>query len=140
MEKEIYPEIPNIHIQSVHYTPAEGIVELTIFFTDGDGDIGLKDSETLPPYDYNLFIRLFEKNNGTYEAFQFPDSNLTFNARIPILDTKGSNKTLKGNIHYQMQFFNPKYPEPDTFKMEIHLRDRALHDSNTDRSPEFIVY
>ena len=44
--------------------------KLTITFQDGDGDVGLNDADTLPPYDassiyhFNLFAQYWEKDDA----------------------------------------------------------------------------
>ena len=35
------------------------LCELHLFFTDGDGDIGLFEEDTIAPFDYNLFVDTF---------------------------------------------------------------------------------
>ena len=101
LKKEEYPIEPIISFKEMkinpHVNSIGGTVYLTISFTDGDGDIGLEVSDSIPPYDYNLFVKLFGKKNGIYEEIIFPDSTLNFNARIPVLNANGSNKTLKGD-------------------------------------------
>ncbi len=58
---------------------------LKFSFTDGDGDIGLAQGDTIPPHDYNLYIDYFEKQNGEYVKIEFVD--FSFNARIPNINT-----------------------------------------------------
>ena len=48
-KKETYPIEPIISYDS--FSVSEGKANLTFNFTDGDGDIGLADSDTISPFD-----------------------------------------------------------------------------------------
>ncbi|MEI7595616.1 MAG: hypothetical protein WCK02_07710 [Bacteroidota bacterium] len=138
LKKEEYPVIPAISFKDLKYNhfvnSIGGTVYLTISFTDGDGNIGLTAADTVAPYDYNLFVKLFGKKNGVFEEIIFPDTTLNFNARIPILNANGSNKTLKGDIEYKMDFLTK-----DTLQLEVFIKDRELNESNTITTPEFVI-
>src|ERR1700740_3366183 len=70
---ESYPVVPKLEYKSfVAYNKYEA--QLVIKFTDGDGDIGLKTSDTTGVYDksgpyyYNLYIKTFYKgSNGVFK-------------------------------------------------------------------------
>lgn len=121
-----------------------GILE--IYYQDGDGDIGLTQNDTLPPYDYNLFIRYFEKKNGQFEEVFLTFFNketqtvdtINMNARIPMLTPSGKNKAIKGII--QDTLFINNYSSPyDTILFEVYIIDRALHESNRVTTPEIWI-
>ncbi|MEZ5197075.1 MAG: hypothetical protein R2764_11900 [Bacteroidales bacterium] len=93
--EDVYPEIPEIEYAGFVklYNPSNGLYDrgvLKINFTDGNGDIGLMQDETEPPFDYNLFINYYELQFGdTVKVFitQYNDSTLqydtlNFNARV----------------------------------------------------------
>jgi hypothetical protein len=67
---EDFPDVPEIKYESfIKLRNSQGIDEkgiLEFSFTDGDGDIGLYSWDTMPPYEYNLFITYFEKQNGEF--------------------------------------------------------------------------
>lgn len=114
---------------------------LILSFTDGDGDIGLKQSDTFPPYHpgsqyyYNFFITYYEKQHGEYEEVILPISN---NARIPILSSTMSGKALKGEI--EMELYINNYTSPfDTIRFRAYITDRALHHSDTITTPDIII-
>ncbi len=77
---------------------------LTITFKDGDGDIGLRQNEIDPPYDYNFFISLYEIKDGdsveyipvVYNPSTQTFDTLTFNQRIPMLTPAGPDKSISG--------------------------------------------
>ena len=117
---------------------------LVISFTDGDGDIGLGQGDTFPPFDempyiFNLFVEYEELQNGEwvrFEGFQFP----YLHQRVPVLTPTGQNKTLEGDIMYRFTDW-PTIPNTpwDTVRYSIKLMDRALHESTTERTDEIIL-
>lgn len=155
-EKVKYPIIP--HIDFVSFTKIQqpsGIDNtgtLKISFTDGDGDIGLNESDTVYPYNpenkfyYNFFIDYFEKQNGAWikvplvyynhETFQY--DTITFNSRIPVITPAGDNKSIKGDIEINL-FFNNPLSDFDTIRFEASIADRALNVSNVITTPDIIV-
>ncbi|PLX10916.1 MAG: hypothetical protein C0594_04235 [Marinilabiliales bacterium] len=140
-----YPINPQIEYEAVYLIDTTdplgntGSAPLLVFsFVDGDGDIGLKQSDTSGVYSTdstfhnNLFFTLYEKVNG---EFQEADSLLFgFNYRIPFVGWEESNRALKGQIYVQ---FVPLYF--DTIKFEFYMVDRALHKSNVETSPEIAL-
>ena len=99
-----YPIEPHIKFVSFTKIPTTSGVDdkgtLLFSFTDGDGDLGLDDTQTDPPYDtasiyyYNIFIRYYEKQNGEYNEVVLTPSN---NGRYPNLTPDGSKKGIQGN-------------------------------------------
>ena len=101
------------------------LCELHIFFTDGDGDIGLFEEDTIAPFDYNLFINYFEMKNNSLQ--QIIDTlNPPYHIRIPNLTPTGQNKSLKVDLKYDVDI---TYRNSDTIKFELKLFDRALNES-----------
>ncbi|MES2836294.1 MAG: hypothetical protein V4667_02130 [Bacteroidota bacterium] len=111
--------------------------KLIIKFTDGDGDLGLSDSDTEPPYDFNTFITYYEKQNGTFVARDLP---FPFNYRIPVLNNSGRKKELNGELQITIA---PTYYDPfssyDTIKYSIYIQDKALNKSNVIETNEIVV-
>ncbi|MEI6124448.1 MAG: hypothetical protein WCQ95_12560 [Bacteroidota bacterium] len=144
-KEESFPPEPYIEylsfakIQNSSAIDNKGI--LKIYFTDGDGDIGLSKKDTIAPFDksstfyYNFFITYFEKQHGQFIKV-IP--SVTFNSRIPVLTPTGNNKSLKGEIEIEVYFNNP-FSLYDTIKFEANIADRALHISNTIITPEIVV-
>ncbi|MBN2173590.1 MAG: hypothetical protein JW731_05640 [Bacteroidales bacterium] len=142
-KKEDFPVEPEIKFENFIklYNPVSGLYErgvLTISFTDGDGDIGLRSSDSLPPYDYNFYIKYFELQNGDTVEVHIIDpvslDTLTFNQRIPMLTPDGSDKSIKGEIEDTLFIYN--YSSTfDTIMFELYIVDRALHQSNTVQTP-----
>lgn len=121
-----------------------GIIE--IYYQDGDGDIGLTEKDSLPPFDYNFFIRYFEKINGQFQEVFITYYNneteeydtINMNARIPMLTPISKNKAIKGIIQDTLYINNYTSPN-DTIRFEVYIRDRALHESNRVTTPEIWI-
>ena len=54
---------------------------------------------------------------------------VTFNARFKRLRDSEEPKAISGTMEYKLTVQNPFSPQ-DTVKFEIHILDRALHESN----------
>lgn len=146
-KEETYPIIPEIKFEDflLHYNSGINAYDmgvLTITFKDGDGDIGLEQHELVAPYDYNLFISLYEIIDGdsaeyipvVYNPSTQTFDTLTFNQRIPILTPTGADKSISGTIEDTLYIYSPDYPL-DTVFFKVSIRDRALHESNTVYTP-----
>jgi len=153
-KKVEYPIEPKIAYEGFTYLmnpdstfSGEGVVSFS--YTDGDGDLGLDDSDTLPPfgfhdsYYYNLVVDYLKLENGIFVKTPLlsphvptnPADTLvlfdtvTFNARFKRLRDTEDPKAISGSMDYKMTVQNPFSPD-DTIKFEIHILDRALHESN----------
>lgn len=99
LKTEVFPKEPHIAFKS--YTQSPDSSELTISFTDGDGDIGLDQGDTLAPYNpgstwyHNFFVDYYKKENGAWVLQQF---TLPLYYRIPVITPTGQNKALQGDI------------------------------------------
>ena len=119
----------------------EGIISFS--YTDGDGDLGLDDSDTLPPFGfndthyYNMVVDYLKCVNGEFVKTPLLSWNVqtqsydtvTFNARFKRLRDSEEPKAISGTMDYKLMVQNPFSPD-DTVKFEIHILDRALHKSN----------
>ena len=144
-----YPIEPKIAYEGFTYLiyedstfSGEGIVSFS--YTDGDGDLGLDDSDTLPPFGfhdahyYNLEIDYMKCVNGEFVKMPLLSWNpqtqsydtVTFNARFRRLRDSENPKAISGRMEYKLTVQNPLSPD-DTIKFEIRILDRALHESNT---------
>ncbi len=112
------------------------VVDLTMYFTDGDGDIGregMSSSDTcqLSNYDrflerYDLFIYYYEKVNGQYREIPPIDSCFPFHNILPDLMPEGQNKTLEGDITTPFDYANfPANRNADSIRFELMLIDRS---------------
>jgi hypothetical protein len=140
--KEEYPVVPEIQFVSfVINQNAKGIDSigvLTISFTDGDGDIGLTQSDTTTDF----FINFLKKQNGILkQAYNDQNLPINFNSRIPDVTPEGKNKNIKGEISIDMDLFSyiHNLTKADTIAFQIYIKDRALNKSNVIITPETII-
>jgi hypothetical protein len=119
-------------------------------FTDPDGDIGLKNSDTTgsfaygSPY-YNDFHMRFQFKNyqGNFIDSVWVDPTLN-NAvdsglivyRIPYVDNKSKDKSLTGEVIIKLAGFRPASDKRD-FRYNFYIYDRAHHKSNVVTTPAF---
>lgn len=144
-KQQIYPDEPSIEFKSMEKIPNETGVDMeaffTISFTDGDGDIGLKEEDTLAPYNqgseyyYNFYIFYLEKQNGEFVEVQTPTD---FHSRIPYVEPDLAQRGIRGEIEIRL-FINNMASQYDTIKFRSYIYDRALNKSNIIESPEIIV-
>ena len=137
LKPEKFPPEPEIGYKS--FVILSDSAKLTVTFQDGDGDIGLNDSDTNAPYDtssiyhYNLFAQYWEKDDvlGWVQGTVLGDP-IEFRYRTPIITPTGQNKALKGEIEMTLEplYYNITSSQSDTIKYKIMLVDRALNESN----------
>ena len=149
-----YPVEPQIAYSGFTYLfnadstfSGEGIVSFS--YTDGDGDLGLDDGDTLYPFGFNdphyfnMAVDYLKAENGVFVKTPLlsphvptgPADTLvlfdtvTFNARFHRLRDNDEPKAISGVMEYKLTVQNPFSPN-DTVKFEIRILDRALHESN----------
>jgi hypothetical protein len=141
----VYPVEPSIEFKSItkvqNNTGIDDKGILKFSFVDGDGDIGLSDYDSEPPYDtgsiyyYNCFITYYEKQHGEYVAVTLPMTN---NYRIPLTPPATKGLPLQGDVDVEL-FINNYWSTYDTIRYDIYIVDRALHVSNTITTPDIII-
>jgi hypothetical protein len=134
-----FPIEPVIAFKSLEkFSDASGIdtaLILTITFTDGDGDIGLKPEEVSPPYNpgseyyYNLYATYFiRQSNGQFVPLPVSAVN---GYRIPYIENTSSNKAISGDIIIDLEILGLNLIAPEgVFRFEVYIYDRALNKSN----------
>ena len=143
-----YPIEPKIAYEGFTYLfnpdstfSGEGIISFS--YTDGDGDLGLDDADTLSPFGfhdahyYNMMIDYLKCVNGEFVKTPLLSWNaqtqsydtVTLNARFKRLRDSEEPKAISGTMDYKLLVQNPFSPN-DTIKFEIRILDRALHESN----------
>jgi hypothetical protein len=140
LKTEEFPKEPHLSFKS--YDGSVSPARLTVSFTDGDGDVGLDQGDTLAPFNpgspwyYNFFVDYYKLQNGTWVQQQF---TLPLYYRIPVITPTGQNKALEGDIAVDIaQQVLPQVPG-DTVRFGVHIADRALHESNTVFSDAIVV-
>jgi len=145
-KKENYPIEPIIEYDTFRFDGDSA--KISFNFTDGDGDLGLADSDTLPPFNpnsdyyYNLLITYYEKDDvlGWGVGKNLTGDDIIFTNRMKPIATKGKTKGLKGKFEINLgkTYYNPLSTNSDTIKYSIILIDRALHTSNSVESEVII--
>jgi hypothetical protein len=140
-----FPKEPEITFKElVKNANAQGLDEsadLTISFVDGDGDIGLAESDTMPPYNpesiyyYDFYISFFIKHNGNFEEYPLA---IPASQRIPYINHEGKDRSLSGDIVMHLDFLGFPFNN-DTLRFDAYIYDRALHKSNTISTSEIIL-
>ncbi len=117
----------------------DSLIEIIINYEDGDGNIGLSETDTAPPFNYggmfyhNLPIKYMVKNNGVFEEVKNPDNQELYgnqHERIPHLTAENASKAISGTIKVTLTT-NPFDIYPDEVQFEIKLIDRELNISNS---------
>jgi hypothetical protein len=135
---------PKIELESViqhkDILGKDSVIQLNINYSDADGDIGLSDSDTFPPFNFssefyhNLPIKFLVKDSsGDFNELINPSTNEFYgnqHERIPNLTPPGKYKSISGVLSVNLAS-NPLLTEPQSVKLEISLMDRALNMSNT---------
>jgi hypothetical protein len=137
LKTETFPDEPIIQFKSFTIKNANE-ARLVFTFTDGDGDVGLDQQDTIPPFDpesefyHNLKMRLKGRVNGVWT-----DADWMLNYRVPYIKPTGQNTTQKGEMEVVISdFYRPDF-QADTLRWEFFLIDRSLNISNTERTSVF---
>jgi hypothetical protein len=106
--------------------------DLLFSFADGDANFG---AITGSRDTVNLVLEPYKKVNHEY----FPVSVDTFGRKYAImrveeLDRVGQNKTVKGDIKVQIQYFT--VPPFDTIRYDFYILDRAGNKSNVESTSD----
>jgi hypothetical protein len=139
-----YPDTPVINFKnhSIYLTTDDlgnkiALIKLQIEFTDGDGDIGLRQpasTEIPDSLKYNFFLSLYDYKNGKFEKVDNLEGNQNF--RVPYITREGQNKTLKGDIFVDIEHKSIIY---DTIFYSFYLVDRKFHKSNIDSTDVIVL-
>ncbi len=140
-----YPSRPNIDFIGFYPNPAaagagDSLGAVRFSFTDGDGDLGLNEGDTMgefaqgQPYNYNLFINYFEKQNGVFVEVVPP---FPFHVRFKRLTSEGGDGELEGEMAVGVTA-RPGTPY-DTVRYEMYIVDRALQHSDTIVTSDIIL-
>jgi hypothetical protein len=118
-------------------------------FTDPDGDIGLKNSDTTGSFafgsiyynDFHMRLQILNRfGNWSDTAIFNPTTNkfdsLDFNYRIPYIDNKSKDKSLTGEVYVQMTGYR-FVTTIKKFRYKFYIYDRAHNKSNVVTTPEF---
>ncbi len=145
-ESTSFSIIPSISIKSIEQIKLNGkdsAINFVIAYTDGDGDIGLDESDTMPPFNeaskyyFNLEVNVYAIENGKASRIPIPSStdSVSFNSRISNLTPTGKSKSISGDIKLIMRASPSFGVFPDSMMYTFRLYDRALHQSQLLKTP-----
>lgn len=114
-------------------------VIISLGFRDGDGDLGLNESEkALAERDlnYNYIVRVFRRRSGQFVEFQ---PFLPYSGYFPRLRNDNRIGPIEGVLDYSIDFPHPFTPRNDTLKFEIQVKDREGNFSNKVETESIIL-
>jgi len=139
-KKETYPVVPHIEFLNfsklVHPDGYDTLGILLVSYTDGDGDLGILQYDTIS---YNFFVAYYVMDAGVMKPGTIYNSatgrfeEINFNNRFGQLTPNGYEGWVKGEIEDTINpLFDPRsVKEYDTIQFRVHITDRAGHSSNT---------
>lgn len=147
-----FSSTPFISYNSVVFKDESPIdyIYLTINFKDGDGDLGLSNSDILSspftefidsagvqvsnPNHYNIYPFLFRKNGDKYDSVL-----VSYRGIFPRLRDDGRKGPIEGTIEYKLGSFNFFGEDNSIAKIKVYIKDRKLNKSNVIETPPFPV-
>lgn len=141
---------PTITFKKFEKLGNDSAIRLSIGYKDGDGNLGLRESQKEPPFDtgnrfyHNMFIRYFEKYNGEFNLTTrgpFKQDTITYRYRFPNITPDSRNKAIEGTITTtiaDIRIASPSFPErkyDGQIRFEIFIVDRDLNRSNVVTTP-----
>ena len=145
-----FDDAPKISFEEYEKLGNDSAITLTINYKDGDGDLGLRDEQTEPPFDTgskfhnNLFVKYYESYNGEFRmttSGPFKQDTISYSYRFPNLTPDSRNKAIEGEISVTIdgiRIASRRFPDRNyngQIRFEIYIVDRELRQSNTVSSP-----
>jgi hypothetical protein len=138
MKPKEFPPEPQIEFVAMERIRPDS-AHFIFTFQDGDGDLGLDDSDIYPPFDedspyyHNCIINYYELQNGTWVLIN-PDDPFAY--RFPRIPVQGRYKAVQGEIliRFEFRYFDVNSPF-DTIKYSCFIYDRAHNKSNIIETP-----
>ena len=143
-----YPEEPNITFKKIIITNISDLLgnqekncRIVFSIIDGDGNIGIKDSDTTGIFDPTDSLNIYR--NDLYFNFYKIDNGQTIlvydsiGARTPYIEPQGQNKTIKADImfDYTIGYTEEGVLKYDSVMFEFFMFDRLQNRSNTETTP-----
>ncbi|MBC6611273.1 hypothetical protein H8B15_10085 [Hymenobacter sp. BT507] len=140
-----YPDTPSIEFKSIRSERVVAdigtydTVTVTVSFRDGDGDLGLDNSETNAPYNLtnsngqpNKFYNNYFFQPQILRGNTFVDYDLSFpyDSRFPRIPPIDRNEPKRGNLSFGLQVFQGTFPAGSQIRFKVSIADRALNVSN----------
>ncbi len=125
----------------------DSVIQITFGFTDGDGDIGLGDFDTMGQFNvdsiyfYNLLVEVKQQVDGEFmPVIRKVDLDThNFNSRIPVITPSGKEKAIDGEFTLKIDPDMKAQTQPDSVKFKLFIYDRALNKSNVIETPVIFI-
>ena len=147
---ELVPKIEFLNLEhqlikntnAISGTVFDDVVTITIYFEDGDGDLGLdlngEDNNLIKEDQRNYWLSTYRKEQGVYQ-YAHTDSS-TFNRLI----NNSKNTPINGQIKFSLLLEGKGDVlyvfKGDTVHFELYITDRSGNKSNTITTPDFIAF
>jgi hypothetical protein len=138
--------VPVVDIKEIVVSGGKTIMTLKVY--DCDGDIGLNEGDTMGPLKYNAFIDIRPFSNGAWSTTTFDYINFTveeildtqgrviaydtirdttnFYYRVPVVNTNSRTLIYDAEVDFDLGVTDFGF---DTFRFEVFVRDKDLHNS-----------
>jgi len=135
-----YPAVPSISYGSAYFQefPQTDYIFLSVNFKDGDGDLGLDESDTsgiAPLNRFNIFPVLFRKNGDIYQEVNY----VSYAGTFPRLRESTVTGPIEGTLQYKLGSLNFFNEDSSIAKIRVYIKDRAGNTSNIIETPPFPV-
>lgn len=127
-----YPDEPTLAFEQLD-PRTDGTAKLILRFTDGDGNVGLTQADTLPPFcatcehHFNLVGEYQEWGGGEWVV---PTLLVPYAYRVPVATPTGSSPALDGTIEVELTSWYLLGTTADSVRFSWTLWDRDLNPSN----------
>ena len=127
-----YEDEPTLAFERFETRP-DGTATMVLAFTDGDGNVGLTQADTLPPFcqtcehHYNL-VGEYQEWKDT--AWRVPSLIVPFAYRVPVAEPTGSSPALDGTLEVALTSWYLTGTDADSVRFSWTLWDRDLNPSN----------
>lgn len=141
LESTDYPPEPTVEFKNAEVSYAEDKlgnlikkVELQFYLIDGDGNIGLSQTDTVFPFtgdsSYNFFPTLYVYDSN---EFVIDTSIKVANYKIPSVGDLGQDNTLKADIFVDFEYTTALNGFPyDSIMYSFYVLDRSFNKSNVE--------
>lgn len=143
--------VPKLNFNQTTVIPSgfgyDSLVWVDVHFEDGDGDIGLSESDTMGDFAYgkydfhNLKVYYLHCINGEWIYPMNPLSvadTITFHERLPVLTPTGKSKAIMNDLRLKIPA-KPYGYVGDSVKYRIRISDRQKHRSQWVETPLVVV-
>ena len=127
-----YPVEPTLAFESM-VTREDGTATVTLRFTDGDGNVGLTQADTLPPFCPSCehhFNLVGEYQEWVGDAWEVPALLIPYAYRVPVAEPTGSSPAIDGTIEIELTSWRLIGTVADSVRFSWTLWDRDLNPSN----------